>query len=93
MDQVYRVKDLEIGDLSPVILVGNKSDAIELRQVTFKMIKEMVGHYKIPFVMSSAKQNLNIQTIFEQSFLQHQKYTAPKATKKVQKRETKCFMF
>ncbi len=51
-------------DNTPCILVGNKSDMAEDRQVSFEEGKEIADHYNILFVETSAKNNFNVDEAF-----------------------------
>ena len=46
------------------ILVGNKCDLIEQRQVSKEMGKQLADSYGIPFMETSAKNNENIEKLF-----------------------------
>ena len=46
------------------ILVGNKSDLIEERQVSKERGKQLADSYGIPFIETSAKNNENIEKLF-----------------------------
>ena len=46
------------------ILVGNKCDLIEQRQVSKEMGKQLADSYGIPFIETSAKNNENIEKLF-----------------------------
>ena len=46
------------------ILVGNKSDLIEKRKVSYERGKELAEHYNIPFFETSAKSADNIENLF-----------------------------
>ena len=46
------------------ILVGNKSDLIEQRQVSKERGKQLADSYGIPFIETSAKNNENIEKLF-----------------------------
>eukprot|EP00048_Salpingoeca_helianthica_P015992 m.229814 g.229814 ORF g.229814 m.229814 type:complete len:193 (-) comp17841_c0_seq1:258-836(-) len=61
--QILRVKDR---DDFPMILVGNKADLETQRQVAQHEGKDLAKSLKIPFVETSAKQRLNIDTVFHE---------------------------
>ena len=46
------------------ILVGNKCDLIEKRQVSKEKGKQLADSYGIPFIETSAKSNENIEKLF-----------------------------
>ena len=49
------------------ILVGNKCDLIEQRQVSKERGKQLADSYGIPFIETSAKSNENIEKLFVDS--------------------------
>ena len=57
------------------ILVGNKCDLEEKRQVTKERGKQLADSYRIPFIETSAKNNENIEKLFidsTRSFIEKQ---------------------
>ena len=48
-----------------VILVGNKCDEEEKREVSCEEEEEMASRYGIPFLNTSAKNNTNVTEIFQ----------------------------
>jgi GTPase SAR1 family protein len=46
------------------ILVGNKCDLEELRKVSFEEGLELAKHYEIPFLETSAKNSVNVESSF-----------------------------
>jgi len=56
------------GDISsiPVVLVGNKCDLDNEREVSKEMGKRMADKWKVPFLETSAKQNQSVANVFEQ---------------------------
>ena len=46
------------------ILVGNKSDLVEQRQVSKERGKQLADSFGIPFIETSAKNNENIEKLF-----------------------------
>ncbi len=46
------------------ILVGNKSDLVDNRQVSKERGKQLADSYGIPFIETSAKSNENIEKLF-----------------------------
>ena len=58
-------------------LVGNKSDLVEERKVTFKEAKDYADKHNLPYIETSAKEGININELFEssiKSFLSNNKY-------------------
>ncbi|KAG2192753.1 hypothetical protein INT47_008404 [Mucor saturninus] len=60
-DQIARVKDL---DSFPIILVGNKCDIEQDRQVPTHEGKALAKHYGCQFLETSAKQRIRIDETF-----------------------------
>ncbi|KAL7315711.1 Ras GTPase [Mucor circinelloides] len=60
-DQIARVKDLEH---FPVVLVGNKCDLEQDRQVPTSAGRELAKRYNCLFFEASAKQNIKIEDTF-----------------------------
>ncbi|KAJ1898260.1 GTP-binding protein [Kickxella alabastrina] len=67
--QVIRDKILDISGVESVamVLVGNKSDLKEERQVSNSEAKELALKYKCPYIETSAKENSNIEEMFVKS--------------------------
>ena len=63
------IKNLCLEDI-PVIIVGNKCDCVDLRQVTFTQASEYVNHCRYIYVETSAKTGLGIENIFKTLTLQ-----------------------
>lgn len=59
-----QIKDNAPSDVN-VLLVGNKCDLLEKRQVTYEEAQALADSYKIQFYETSAKNNINIEEIFE----------------------------
>lgn len=60
-DQVLRVKDQ---DSEPMILIGNKSDLEEKREVTVTEGRELAKKFGCPFLETSAKTRINVDECF-----------------------------
>lgn len=59
--QIQRVKD---SDYVPVLIVGNKSDLEEERQVSYEDGLHMAQQMSAPFLETSAKQAINVEEAF-----------------------------
>ncbi|KAL1916823.1 uncharacterized protein VTP21DRAFT_5527 [Calcarisporiella thermophila] len=59
--QILRVKDKEY---FPMIVVGNKCDLAEERQVSLYEGQELAKHFHCPFLESSAKERINVDNAF-----------------------------
>ncbi|XP_059083789.1 ras-related protein Ral-a-like [Tigriopus californicus] len=60
-EQILRVKN---DDSIPFILVGNKSDLTERRQVSLKVAQDRAEAWKVPYVETSAKTRENVDKVF-----------------------------
>eukprot|EP01133_Synstelium_polycarpum_P005935 gene5935-6874_t len=60
-DQIIRVKDNE---RVPIVLVGNKCDLENLREVTHGEGEELAKSFGCPFLETSAKKRLNVDECF-----------------------------
>ena len=56
--------DCIVGKKFPKIVIGNKSDLKEDREVTFEEGKQFADSINSPFIESSAKENINVQQSF-----------------------------
>ena len=54
-----------VGENVPLVLVGNKTDLTERRQVTYEVGKQLAEEMKAVFIETSAKENQNVNDIFE----------------------------
>ncbi|EAL44906.2 Ras family GTPase [Entamoeba histolytica] len=64
-EEIYRVKDKDENEVIPIIIVGNKCDLENERQVTKEDGIEYADSVKCPFLECSAKTNENINQIFD----------------------------
>ena len=60
-EQILRVKG---DDSIPFILVGNKSDLTDRRQVSLKTAQDRAESWKVPYVETSAKTRENVDKVF-----------------------------
>jgi len=60
-EQILRVKN---DDSIPFILVGNKSDLTERRQVSLRTAQDRAESWKVPYVETSAKTRENVDKVF-----------------------------
>lgn len=59
--QIQRVKD---SDYVPIVIVGNKSDLEDERQVSYEEGVRLAKQFNSPFMETSAKQNINVEDAF-----------------------------
>lgn len=91
-DQILRVRD---SDVAPLVLVGNKSDLQEERQVTSQEGQDLASRWRIPFFESSARLRTNIEEVFIQLIREIRKESLPKGgvrTSFKDKRNKKCLL-
>ena len=50
-----------------LIIVGNKSDLVEQRKVTFEEAKQYADEHELPYIETSAKEGININELFDSS--------------------------
>eukprot|EP01097_Dermamoeba_algensis_P009309 TRINITY_DN6528_c0_g1_i2.p1 TRINITY_DN6528_c0_g1~~TRINITY_DN6528_c0_g1_i2.p1 ORF type:complete len:196 (+),score=33.97 TRINITY_DN6528_c0_g1_i2:119-706(+) len=66
MQLILRIKDCE-GNEIPIILVGNKADLEDQREVTKEEANQLVEKFKIlKYIETSARSNLNVKEVFEE---------------------------
>ena len=71
VDEISRIKEnLEI----PLVIVGNKVDLLEERQVSFQKGKSLAEKYEVPFYETSAKEEINNIEIFFQIVREIRRY-------------------
>nr|5WDR_A Chain A, Ras protein [Choanoflagellata]5WDR_B Chain B, Ras protein [Choanoflagellata]5WDS_A Chain A, Ras protein [Choanoflagellata]5WDS_B Chain B, Ras protein [Choanoflagellata] len=70
-EQILRVKDQ---DEVPMILVGNKCDLEEHREVSTEAGQAVAKSYSIPFMETSAKKRINVEEAFYQLVREIRKY-------------------
>ena len=93
-DSVLRVK---VDERTPLILVGNKSDLQESREVSLAEAESMASSWGVPYVETSAKTKLNVDKIYYDlmTMVQQRKESMPgqvpkQTTKKGKKKKGKC---
>lgn len=61
--QILRVQEKEVGEV-PMVLVGNKVDLEEEREVPKADGEALAGEFSVPFMETSAKTKTNVEKIF-----------------------------
>lgn len=67
-DRILRCKDC---DKAPIVLVANKIDLANEREVSRKEGEELAKQYEMPFFETSAKNKINVDEIFYQAVKIH----------------------
>lgn len=65
-EQLYRVLDLDNSEFIPMILVGNKCDLENDRQVQSIDAQKLADEWKVKYIEVSAKNKTNIYELFEE---------------------------
>ena len=65
-EQLNMVLDVDNNTLIPIILVGNKCDLEEYRQVQLSDAQRLADEWKVKYFETSAKNKTNINRIFEE---------------------------
>eukprot|EP00026_Physarum_polycephalum_P015290 Phypoly_transcript_15932.p1 GENE.Phypoly_transcript_15932~~Phypoly_transcript_15932.p1 ORF type:complete len:161 (+),score=13.83 Phypoly_transcript_15932:409-891(+) len=88
-EDILQVKDSTV---APIVIVGNKCDMEEHREVAMEMGKKYADKFNIPFFETSGKTRLNVAEAFQAVVRQILKYTPEKTRKKYKKdgRRTVC---
>mmetsp|Transcript_1811 Transcript_1811/g.2322 ORF Transcript_1811/g.2322 Transcript_1811/m.2322 type:complete len:197 (+) Transcript_1811:125-715(+) len=63
-EQIYRVKDVDFAKKVPIVLVGNKSDMEEQRQVMTQEGMELAKSWNCPFRETSAKNRTGVDEVW-----------------------------
>jgi len=61
-ERLFTVKDTKVG--IPTLMVGNKSDLVNEREITPEQVREAASKFKSEFLDTSAKTKLNVQEAF-----------------------------
>jgi len=86
IDQLRRVKDQEVCDI-PIVLVGNKCDLTENKEVFPKQAMDLAKKYDVPLFEASAKNRINsdeqfVELLREIAFKIYSKKTPPPTKKR-----------
>jgi len=63
-EQIYRVTDKDYSEHIPLVLVGNKCDLDEERQVTTQEGSDLAKSWSIPFMETSARTRQNVDEVW-----------------------------
>ncbi|VDI18322.1 ras-related protein M-Ras-like [Mytilus galloprovincialis] len=87
--QILRVKDR---DDYPMILCANKVDLVNLRKVSEEAGRDMASHLRIPYLETSAKENLNVDLAFHElvRVIRQQPPDYKKERRRLGKKKRKC---
>lgn len=98
-EQILRVKgdDVKI----PFLLVGNKADLDDKRVVPKSEAQRLADSWGVPYIETSAKTRVNVDTIFytlmkdiyKKKMAEAATSNGPKAKKSKKKRKSKCLLF
>ena len=64
-DWINEVEQYNKDGLMSKMLIGNKKDLDNQRQVTFEEAKELADHYNIKYIETSAKSSENVEEAFK----------------------------
>ena len=88
-EQIYRVQDKDENCKIPMVLVGNKCDMEEYREVSSMEGKELAKSWDIQFIETSAMTRQNIDEAFHLLVRSIRKLSTPKDMKKEDKKKKK----
>ncbi|KAL7714692.1 Ras family GTPase RAS1 [Entamoeba marina] len=63
--RLYRIKDFDVGQFLPIIVVGNKIDLENERQISFEEGQQLADEWNVDFIECSAKEDINVNELFE----------------------------
>jgi len=89
-EQIIRVKDK---DRVPMILVGNKCDLDNERQVTINEGQELAKTFNCPFMETSAKSRINVEESFYSLVREIRKDMKGDQVDKTKKKKKQCIIF
>ncbi|KAF2075485.1 hypothetical protein CYY_003221 [Polysphondylium violaceum] len=89
-EQIIRVKDK---DRVPMILVGNKCDLDNERQVSINEGQELAKTFNCPFMETSAKSRINVEESFYSLVREIRKDMKGDQVDKTKKKKKQCIIF
>jgi GTPase KRas len=63
-ETIYKIKDLTLTEIFPMLLVGTKNDLVDLRQVSYHRGTELAEHFDTNFFETSSKTQKNCDEVF-----------------------------
>ncbi|KAL7713371.1 small monomeric GTPase [Entamoeba marina] len=63
--RLHKVRDMDSNSHVPIIIVGNKIDLENEREVTFDEGQQLANSWDVDFIECSAKEDINITELFE----------------------------
>jgi hypothetical protein len=63
-ETIYKIKDLTLTEIFPMLLVGTKNDLVDLRQVSYDRGTELAEHFNTNFFETSSKTPKNCDEVF-----------------------------
>jgi GTPase KRas protein len=88
-DKILRTKD---ADKVPMVLVGNKCDLKDERQVEYSEGSELAKQWNCPFFETSAKLKLNNEACFFELVREIRKFEKQNQSKVAAKKKSKCII-
>ena len=87
--QIQHVKEK---DFFPMVLCGNKCDAINDRQVSKSEGEDLAKTYNCPYFETSAKTRINIEEIFYELIREIDKYSANYIKQPIKRKRSSCVL-
>ncbi|KAL7715130.1 Sphingomyelin phosphodiesterase [Entamoeba marina] len=63
--RLYKVKDFDVSQFLPIIVVGNKIDLENERQISFEEGQQLADEWNVDFIECSAKEDINVNELFD----------------------------
>ncbi|KAL7712507.1 Uncharacterized protein QTN25_009831 [Entamoeba marina] len=59
------IKDIDVSQFLPIIVVGNKIDLENERQISYEEGQQLANEWNVDFIECSAKEDINVNELFE----------------------------